>query len=312
VSESRLADPDARVAMDSYYSLIEAVTTALGDPFWQVSYIEQIEPASLDAVGFLAMSSRTVGEGVRRIIQHHPLMNTGEVFALETVGDRAVFRFEPWGPPRPAHAHIAEMYAADCLLLPARFTGRRLEVLSFRLRHAALGPTRTYAQRFGRVPEFEAGANEWSVALEVLDWPLPRADPGLAEFFDRHLEERRRRSPGRSWRERVRQAVCEVLPDGAVTVAAVAARLQSSSRTLQRRLANEGASFELLLDEVRAGRALVYLEMDLPVAEVSYLLGFAEPAAFHHAFKRWTGTTPRQWRAGQAAPTPRRSRRRTL
>jgi AraC-like DNA-binding protein len=51
---------------------------------------------------------------------------------------------------------------------------------------------------------------------------------------------------------------------------------------------------------VRRERALAYLAANLPIGEVSYLLGFSEPRAFHRAFRRWTGETPQAWRAARA------------
>jgi AraC-like DNA-binding protein len=66
-----------------------------------------------------------------------------------------------------------------------------------------------------------------------------------------------------------------------------------SARTLQRRLAGEGLSFDGVLDELRRELALRHLaDRRVAIAEVAYLLGFSEPSAFHRAFKRWTGTTP--------------------
>jgi AraC-like DNA-binding protein len=70
-----------------------------------------------------------------------------------------------------------------------------------------------------------------------------------------------------------------------------------SPRTLQRRLADEGMLFNDLLDELRLRAAKTYLaQRDIAGAEVAYLLGFAEQSSFNHAFKRWTGRTPTEFR----------------
>ncbi|WP_395834897.1 AraC family transcriptional regulator [Archangium violaceum] len=293
-----LGEPDARVPISAYYAGVEAAAEALADPYFGLHYIEAIEPAAIDAVGFLGMASRTVGEAVRRIIRYHRVMSEGEVFEVEVDGGCAVFRFTPHGPFRPAHVHIAQMYAADCLLLPARFTGAPVKVLSLRFAHPAHGDPGEYHRRFGRMPEFGAGVNQWAVPEEVLERPLPRPDAGLAAFLERYLDARATALPAtNSVREQVRQALAEGLVDGQASLAATARRLRVSARTLQRRLASEGATWETLLTEVRRARARVLLEQGLPVAEVSFLLGYAEPAVFHRAFKRWTGMTPHAWRA---------------
>ncbi len=69
------------------------------------------------------------------------------------------------------------------------------------------------------------------------------------------------------------------------------------SRTLQRRLARAGTSFEALCDDARRTAAETYLrDTTLSISEVTYLLGYSEPAAFHRAFKRWHGKTPLAFR----------------
>jgi len=77
----------------------------------------------------------------------------------------------------------------------------------------------------------------------------------------------------------------------------IAARLHMSRRTLARRLEQEGTTFKALLDELRRDLAMRWLVTeDLGVAELGHRLGFCEPAAFHRAFKRWSGKTPGQYR----------------
>jgi AraC-like DNA-binding protein len=114
-----------------------------------------------------------------------------------------------------------------------------------------------------------------------MELALRRAWPAEAAFMDR-----------------VRARVADAVLDGEPNVGEVARRLAMSSRTLQRRLQAEGVSFQAVIDEVRreiATRALV--REDLSIAEVGYRLGFADPAAFSRAFRRWTGHTPKSWRA---------------
>jgi AraC-like DNA-binding protein len=77
----------------------------------------------------------------------------------------------------------------------------------------------------------------------------------------------------------------------------VARRLATSPRTLQRRLAAEGLSYQQVLDEWRQAAAERHLTASaLSIGEIAYLLGFSEPAPFHRAFKRWYGITPRAFR----------------
>jgi AraC-like DNA-binding protein len=77
-----------------------------------------------------------------------------------------------------------------------------------------------------------------------------------------------------------------------------------SARTLSRKLVEEGTSFAEILDQLRAALAKRYLHDEtLPVSEIAWLLGYREVSSLTHAFHRWTGMTPRQFRSGQLGAT---------
>jgi len=297
-----LADPDARVPLRCYYNLIEAGAELCGDPHFGLSYIDGVTPEAIGAVGFLAMTSATLGESVARILRYYRVLNEGERLTLERDGERARVRFEPWGPERPAHAHASEMIAFDFLVMAGRMTGEPVPILAFDFRHAQRGGDEPYLRVFGRVPRFGARENLWSFPAAVLERPLKSADAALARFFEGYVERLDARVGSRSLRDSVRAAIAERLCGAELTLAALARALRQSARTLQRRLADEGTSLSALVESVRRERAFAYLAANLPIAEVSYLLGFSEPRAFHRAFRRWTGETPQAWRAARTPP----------
>jgi AraC-like DNA-binding protein len=84
-----------------------------------------------------------------------------------------------------------------------------------------------------------------------------------------------------------------LLASADVSIDRVATALDSSARSVQRRLQTEGTSFQRVLDDTRKELALEYLDDPTkPIAEVALLLGFSDQTAFHRAFVRWTGRTP--------------------
>jgi AraC-like DNA-binding protein len=106
--------------------------------------------------------------------------------------------------------------------------------------------------------------------------------------------------------DRVRAALLESLPAGAVSMDAVARKLGASARTLQRRLKDEGSSFQEVLDGTRENLARHYLKTSrMSGAEISFLLGFEDPNSFFRAFHKWTGRTPEDVRAATSLPTAR-------
>ena len=136
------------------------------------------------------------------------------------------------------------------------------------------------------------------------------ADPYLNRMLLSYCEEALARHTLRgSFRHEVMNTLAPLLPHGKATAGEAARRLAVSQRTLARRLAHEGVTFSDLLDQLRSDLASRYLAADdLPISQIAWLLGFREASAFSHAFKRWTGMTPRAARqrgAGSSLPAQR-------
>ena len=99
---------------------------------------------------------------------------------------------------------------------------------------------------------------------------------------------------------RVRSALLEGLPAGNVVMGSICRKLGVSSRTLQRRLHDEGSGFQQILDNVRMSLAQHYLEYSaMNCAEIAFLIEFEDPNSFVRAFHGWTGTTPQASRAAR-------------
>lgn len=141
---------------------------------------------------------------------------------------------------------------------------------------------------------------ELVLADDVLDSATVGADAELAAFFRGLLGPGAPSEPP-STLDRVRSVIADSLLHGAPSLPEVARSLAVSTRTLQRRLAAEQASFSDVLDDVRRERAARYLrEPTLSIAEVAYLLGYTEHASFYRAFRRWYDQTPAEFRASVA------------
>lgn len=137
--------------------------------------------------------------------------------------------------------------------------------------------------------------------------PFLTVNPGLWSFFEPSLRQRLADLDAHaSTADRLRSALLEALPAGNLSMASVCRKLGLSTRTLQRRLKDEGTTFQGTLDGVRHELAQHYLRHSaMSGAEISFLLGFEDPNSFVRAFHAWTGQTPervrRQWRAPIAA-----------
>lgn len=128
----------------------------------------------------------------------------------------------------------------------------------------------------------------------ALERRLRGSDPALAEILEHAV--RSRRSAATPMAEALRQVLLAAGPTAAVGQAHAAAALGCSPRSLRRHLAEEGTSFQAVLDGVRQGWAEAWLAVpSTPIAAVADTLGYADEAAFRRAFRRWTGMSPAAW-----------------
>jgi AraC-like DNA-binding protein len=148
--------------------------------------------------------------------------------------------------------------------------------------------------------EFEADFSGFSCSTASLLHPNPLADEAMA----RNARQLLRLLPVREGREpigdKVRRAISLLLPSGRATVDQVAIQLGVSSRSLQRRLDEEGLQFAELLSGVRQDLAAAYLAYSArPVTSVAALLGYSSPSSFTRWFASAFGVAPQVWRASQ-------------
>jgi AraC-like DNA-binding protein len=100
-----------------------------------------------------------------------------------------------------------------------------------------------------------------------------------------------------AFRANVENAIAPLLPHGNANLDVVARQLGVSQRTLARRLAAERLNFSTVLENLKIDLAQGYLaDNDLSISQIAWLLGYQEISSFTHAFKRWSGKTPRQAR----------------
>lgn len=140
------------------------------------------------------------------------------------------------------------------------------------------------------------------VAADV-ERPFLTENHKMWSFFEPSLRQRLAdldRTAGMT--ERVRSTLLETLPAGEVSMQAVSRRLAVSTRTLQRKLQEEGTSFQQTLDTLRESLAHHYLRnTEMSGAEISFLLGFEDSNSFARAFQAWTGKTPQTVRSEMSA-----------
>ena len=287
-----LENPDLRVSCAVYGAIVGraleegritklALKLAADTPFGATPLLD-----------YLVLTADCVGDGFKQLGRY-----------LRLVGVPTTFEFhEDEDPIRVLVEHPGFPFGIEYTLSLAVFHFRRETDDQLRFTMAS------FAHRPDDVSEFErllacpvhaeALRSGLSVSREGWRLPLRRRDPILRGVLESHADGIAARLPTLTGVAlEVRQAVASRVVGGDIRIGAVARQLTTTPRTLQRRLAAIGMSYQELVDSARREAAERLLgDPALVIAEVAYLLGYSEPAAFHHAFKRWTADTPHAYR----------------
>jgi AraC-like DNA-binding protein len=223
----------------------------------------------------------------------------------EAHGDDLLLLIGDTGGRTPLHPARAEFSLAVALRLARDATGVDVRPQQVSFAHEA-PPDTSEHQRYFRAPvHFSSGSLAMVLSGADVARPLRGADPALSAIVRRRLDKvlaERDQPDGGSLGARVMRMLVEELGQATLTPDTVAERLDVSTRTLSRRLADEQTSFRQLLDATRCQFATALLQdHSLSVADIAFFLQYSEPAAFHRSFKRWTGQTPRAFRRNLSA-----------
>lgn len=296
---NRAADPDARIPLAVETALWDEAARLTADAAFGIHAAEGLRPGIFDVMDYAVRTAPTLRVSLERLARYNRLVHDAAVFTLVQQGDSLRVEHSLAGVGQSRHA--AEFTLASLVVVGSQLQGSPLPVTGVSFRHEAPLATSEHERVFGLAPVFSAPVNAVTFPLELLERALPAPDPLLWRVIERHAEAllALRPSPAATMVARVQRILCETLGEDetAATLAGAARRLGMSQRSLQRRLADEGRTFDELLDELRHDLAVRYLsDKKIAIAEVAFLLGYSEPSAFHRAFKRWTGSTPGQAR----------------
>ena len=292
LSERDVEDPDRRVPQDVVTDLWDRAVSLSGDPSFGLRALRSLSPARRSLAEYLLLNSPSLGAMIERGIRFERLWQEGREASLSVQGELAILEWSARPGLRFSRA-LSEFAVAMVVLLARAATGRQLSG-EVRFLHPAPPELRPYDELFSGKVTFSAGTQALLFPAELLGTPLRKADPALLSVLEAHAREMLERLPlARSFAQSVRQAVLTSLVNEGAPLERVSEKLGLSSRTLRRRLADEGLSYQELVDELRAELALRYLaDPAISVTEVAFLLGFSDGAAFSKAFRRWTGESP--------------------
>lgn len=271
-----LADKSARELADWFLSLVEAGMAA---PY------------------LAALCSRNLRSAFLLLAKYKPIIAPVRMHLTPCPGGEWVAK--DWGTADvPFSLALVELCALR--QVAEKGTGRKVVPLRVQIPGAENFPDSIARELLG-VPVEPGPIIRIAFAKEDLDAPFPSSNPVTLKLLEESLQQKFSAESG-CFLEELRCALKRLMADQRITLEDIAKELSCSTRTLQRKLHEEGTSFREMLEDTRRELALSYLgKVRLSPKEVSFMLGFSEPSTFYRAFRRWTGHTPSKY-ADSMAP----------
>ncbi|MXU64664.1 AraC family transcriptional regulator [Oceanomicrobium pacificus] len=295
--EAQLDEPLA-IPLQKEIAYFESVARRTSDPIFAVN-ASQMPFDQLELPGYVLKYSQDLRSGIRQASRFSRIVDKSTKVTLVVAGDEEIVRLDVINGLLSLARHHREFQVFLVLAMMRRITGQPIRPTEITFRHDRRTGVAEIERIAGCPVRFSAGQVEMRFRPDTLSTPIRSYDPSLCDILIAHgetlLAERRRDQP--DLRSEVEARLVAALPDKLLDADTVAADLGMSRRTLSRRLTALGLSFRSIVEELRYALARRYLtDPGFSLAETAFLVGYTDQASFTSAFRRWSGSTPGQWR----------------
>lgn len=295
-------NPDALIPYQRFARLLELCVEASGNPLFGLQYGLYQGVNIFGSLLYLIRNAQNVEEALTDLSRYFHVHDNASGVLTERDGKHAYLIYVPIDDNLPGQTQISELAMGVGHQLMRTLLGSRWLPDALTFKHAPLATPARYRRALGTLPRFNGSSYAWMFDAKLLDVPLSDADKALHQLMRQHLNNLSKLTSV-ELTDYIRRLLRSFLPSGRVTVEYIADFMQMSPRSLQRRLAEVGSSFQDLLDETRQSMAEHYLnESEVNLRQLSELLGYSDQSAFSRAFHRWHGMSPRQWMKTRITP----------
>lgn len=299
-------DPAVRLEVRTQIKLLELAAEELQDEWLGFHLARSFDLRKIGLVYYVIASSDQLADALGNAERYSQINNEGVRLRFSMRDETAAIALDYVNVDRHADRHQIEFWLVTLVRICRQVTNGRLAPSRLKTKHFRNGTPAEFKAFFGVDVEFGANADEICFPRSIALLSVVGRDDHLNKLLRRYAEEALARMPRKrtTARSKVEDILPKLLPHGRAMGSEVARQLGMSSRTLSRKLAGEGNSFAEILDQLRAALAKRYLQDEtLPVSEIAWLLGYREVSSLTHAFKRWTGMTPRRFRSAKLTST---------
>lgn len=298
LNRETLTSPDARVSIPRFMRLGQAAIEITGNRAIGLTMGELTRPVDAGIAGLAAQCAPTTAEALATLIRYSLLTSRNSRGVATTAGSGQQAHFYSIRPYNVFNYFVVDSVLAAWTSFARAISGRSDVLERVSIEYPSIGLDDTFEAWFGCPVQFGASSNSLTLAAGVGSLPSREAQSAMYAALTRQCDEALQRiRQGWTTGDRVRDLLTPLLQGGSPSLETVATRLGTAPWTLQRQLAEENTGFRELVDETRKALAADYIrETRTSLAEIAWLLGFANPAAFHKAYRRWFAISPGEHR----------------
>lgn len=298
VPRSKFSNREGFIASSVFAQLLDEAARATGDDCFGLHFGERYNPKNIGPLVYIVLNSPTIKAGFENVGRYLRIHNQAGRVSFDTVGERFYFRFLLAGlgavPPRQ-HNEYSVAVALNTIRL---MVGSRWAPIEVQFAHEAPHRITEHLRIFGAPVEFGTETNAFVIEREFVERQVPAADQRLYRILQQYLDRVLNDMPEENdLLAAARKTIAELMREKNPKLTEVAKKIPMSPRTFERRLKEHGIVFKKLVDDTRRRFAFSYLrDLKNTMTEIAFLLGYSEVSAFNRAFKRWTGSTPLDYR----------------
>lgn len=299
-------DDAIRLEVSKQIKILELVSEALRDELLGFHLARGFELREVGLVYYVIASSDRFTDALLNAKRYCSMMNEGIRLQIGQDDRTVSITVEYVDVERQSDRHQIEFWLVTMVRILRQVTETRLALRALKIRHRRAETPEEFKSFFGCDVEFGADSDEIILPASAASLPMAGRDNYLNDLLQTYAEAALAGRPKEraTLRSSVEEVLSRLLPHAEANQSNVAKQLAMSTRTLSRKLRKEGLAFTTILDETRSALADRYLtERNLSVSQIAWLLGYREVSSFNHAFKRWTGMTPQQFRSASLSAT---------
>jgi AraC-like DNA-binding protein len=302
-----LQDPNARYNYRGIARLFHLAVEATGDECFGLKAAQHWHPTTLHALGYAWLASHTFKEAFERLERYLKIVSNVGKLHFSQEENVYLLRFSDVLPRNEGIEHPAQIDLAFAVLIRmCRITcDGDFRPLQVEITHPQPACHAEHEAYFECPVIFNAKHDQVVMDAAVIEAPLPTGNAELARVNDEIVSRYIAQMDRDDIVTQVKVMITDSLPSGYITEDHIAASLNLSRRSLQRKLREQATSYRELLENTRKELASQYMaDNSYSISEITYLLGFSDPSNFNRAFRRWKGVSPTAYRNRRYAVPP--------